>query len=79
MLHLFRFTHITRSQSCITYPIAKGTIINAAAVVSDPSLTGAHYEGHWVSDGSRDELVESFDNFEPDMRTLVKVDSLHAD
>ncbi|KAH0831274.1 hypothetical protein J3R83DRAFT_13909 [Lanmaoa asiatica] len=56
----------------VTYPIAQGTILNVSAVISDPSLTGTLYEGHWVSDASRDELVEYFDNFEPDARTVVK-------
>ena len=54
-------------------------MINIAATVSDPSLTGTHYEGHWVSDATRDELVECFDSFEPDVRALVKVSSLHTE
>ena len=49
------------------------------AFVTDPRLTGTHYKGHWVSDGSREELVKSFDDFEPDLRELVKVGSLHTD
>jgi salicylate hydroxylase len=36
-------------------------------------LTGTHYEGRWVSDATRDELVEYFDNFEPDARTMLKL------
>ncbi|KAH0831257.1 hypothetical protein J3R83DRAFT_13890 [Lanmaoa asiatica] len=63
----------------VTYPIAKGTIINVAAVISDPSLTGTLYEGQWVSDASRDEVAEYFNNFEPDARTVVKVTSLRTD
>ncbi|KAG8215970.1 hypothetical protein J3R82DRAFT_7952 [Butyriboletus roseoflavus] len=62
-----------KGRSCVTYPIANGTIINVVALISDPSLTGTHYEGHWICDANRDELVESFDNFEPDARTLVKL------
>ncbi|KAG8216148.1 hypothetical protein J3R82DRAFT_8154 [Butyriboletus roseoflavus] len=55
-----------------TYPIDKGTLINVGAIVSDPSLTGTQYEGHWVSDASHEQLVEYFDDFEPDARTVVK-------
>ena len=36
-------------------------MISIATTVSDPSLTGTHYEGRWVSDANRDELVEYFD------------------
>ena len=75
-IQIHSFRHL---QFCITYPIANGTLINVVASVTDPRLAGTYYEGHWVSDGSRDELVESFDDFEPDTRTLVKVDSLHID
>jgi len=65
--------YVGKGRSFVTYPISKGTIINIAATVSDPSLTGTHYDGHWVSDATRDELVECFDNFEPDARTVVKL------
>ena len=53
-------------------------MINIATTVSDPSLTGTHYEGRWVSDATRDELAEYFDSFVPDARTVVKVSSLHT-
>ncbi|KAG6380303.1 hypothetical protein JVT61DRAFT_8412 [Boletus reticuloceps] len=55
----------------VTYPIAKGTIINLAALITNPSLAGKQYEGHWVSDATRDEVVEYFEGFEPDVRTLL--------
>ncbi|KAG6380307.1 hypothetical protein JVT61DRAFT_8416 [Boletus reticuloceps] len=59
--------------SLITYPVAQGTLINVAAMVCDPSLTGTHYKGRWVSDATRDEVVKSFDHFEPDARAVVKL------
>ncbi|KAF8558629.1 FAD/NAD(P)-binding domain-containing protein [Imleria badia] len=55
------------------YPISNGSIINVAAFVCDPSLAGTQYDGHWVSNATRDELVEYFDDFEPDARTVVKL------
>ncbi|KAF8432728.1 hypothetical protein L210DRAFT_3650186 [Boletus edulis BED1] len=65
--------YIGKGRNIVTYPIAKGTIINLAALTSNPSLTGTQYEGHWVSDATRDEVVEYFEVFEPDVRTLVKL------
>ncbi|KAI9567709.1 hypothetical protein HD554DRAFT_2205351 [Boletus coccyginus] len=49
------------------------TIINVVAMVSDPNLTGTRYEGRWVSDASREELVGYFDSFEPDARKVIKL------
>ena len=48
-------------------------------MVSDPNLTGTRYEGRWVSDGSHEELVGYFDNFEPDARKVIKVSTLHTE
>ena len=60
-------------QYLIAYPIAKGTLINVATVISDPSWKGTRYEGRWVGDASRDDVVNPFHDFEPDVRALVKV------
>ena len=60
----------------MSYPIAKGTIINLAALVGDPSLAGPQIEGRLVSDATREELVEYFESFELHVRSLVKVSSL---
>ena len=46
-------------------------------IISDPSLKGTRYEGRWVVDASRDEIVDRFDDFERDVRALVKVDPLY--
>lgn len=48
-------------------------------MVCDPSLTGTHYEGRWVTDATRDEVVEYYNDFEPDARAMVKVSCLHAE
>lgn len=73
-----RASLIHSSQFLGTYPIAKGNMINFAAYTCDPSLTDTYYEGHWVSDATRDELVEYFDGFEPDLRMVIKVSSLRT-
>jgi salicylate hydroxylase len=57
----------------VTYPLAKGTLVNVVAMVCDPSLTGTHYEGRWVSDATLEEVVEYFDSFEPDARAIIKL------
>ncbi|KAF9224870.1 FAD/NAD(P)-binding domain-containing protein [Gyrodon lividus] len=61
-----------KGKSIVTYPIANGTLIYFGAVVADPSLTEMHYEGHWVSNVTRDELLICFENFEPEVRMLLQ-------
>ncbi|KAF9238919.1 hypothetical protein BU15DRAFT_74878 [Melanogaster broomeanus] len=61
-----------KATTLITYPIANGTLINVVAVVGDPSLAGTHYEGSWVIDATHDELLGCFDNFEPEVKTLLQ-------
>ncbi|KIJ63563.1 hypothetical protein HYDPIDRAFT_155688, partial [Hydnomerulius pinastri MD-312] len=61
-----------KGKSIVTYPVANGTMVNLAAFVADPNLTGTHYEGRWVSDATKDELVSSFENFEPGARALLQ-------
>ena len=68
-----------RSQYLITYPLAKGSIINVVASTYDPSSTGTPYEGRWVSDATRDEVVGHFDDFEPDARAVIQVCSLYTE
>ncbi|KAF8128577.1 hypothetical protein EV363DRAFT_1339980 [Boletus edulis] len=65
--------YVGKGRYLVAYPVAKGTMINFAAVVCDPALTGTNYEGHWMSNATRDELVEYFNDFEYDVRTLVKL------
>ncbi|KAG8216147.1 hypothetical protein J3R82DRAFT_8153 [Butyriboletus roseoflavus] len=60
------------SQFCITYPIVNDTLINVVVFVVDSRLAGTRHEGHWVSDGTRDELIENFENFEPDASAVIK-------
>jgi len=59
-------------QNLITYPIVDGTLINVVAFVADPSLAGTRYEGNWVSDATLDELLDCYENFEPDAKIMLQ-------
>ncbi|KAG8216144.1 hypothetical protein J3R82DRAFT_8148 [Butyriboletus roseoflavus] len=71
--HIYSDSPTSRLRSTV-FPIRLPTaLINVVVFVTDPSSAGTHYEGHWVSDGSHDELVECFRDFEPAARTLVEL------
>ncbi|KAG2134803.1 hypothetical protein DEU56DRAFT_913583 [Suillus clintonianus] len=59
-------------KNIITYPVAQGTQINVAAFVRDDQKAGTPFEGHWVTDVSCKELQELYQDFEPDVRNLLK-------
>jgi salicylate hydroxylase len=43
------------------------------AFVSDKQKAGTPFEGRWVSDASPEELEEAYQDFEPDVKCLLKV------
>jgi len=62
---------IITSQHIVSYPISK-TLINVSAVVSDERKAGTPFEGRRVSDVSREEVEEAFQDFEPAVKNLLK-------
>ncbi|KAG0704178.1 hypothetical protein DFH29DRAFT_393929 [Suillus ampliporus] len=61
-----------RSKHIVSYPVSQGTQINVVACVSDEQKAGTHFEGHWVSDASLEEVEEAYQDFEPDAKNLLK-------
>jgi len=66
------------SQHITSYPVSQGTMINFVACVADAEKAGTPFEGRWVSDVSHEEVEEAFRDFEPAVKSLLKV-SLRAD
>lgn len=60
-------------QYIITYPISEGKFINTVALVSKPELNGTIYDGPLVEAVSRDELLNNFFGWEPQVQTLLNV------
>ncbi|KAH7907400.1 hypothetical protein BJ138DRAFT_1116725 [Hygrophoropsis aurantiaca] len=61
-----------RGKHVVTYPVARGTLVNVAAYIYDPQKAGTHFEGHWVADVSEEEVQRAFENFEPYIRQLLE-------
>ncbi|KAG1752199.1 hypothetical protein EDB19DRAFT_1627833 [Suillus lakei] len=62
----------------VSYPVSQGTQINVAAFVSDEQKAGTNFEGRWVSDASLEELEEAYQDFEPDVKRLLKATCLQC-
>ena len=63
------------AQHAIGYPIAAGTICNIGGMIHDRSKEGQVYDGPWVTEATKEELLESFSDWEPDVQVLLKVGS----
>ncbi|EGN97698.1 hypothetical protein SERLA73DRAFT_56786, partial [Serpula lacrymans var. lacrymans S7.3] len=56
----------------VTYPVSRGALVNVAAFYTEAEDIGKKFEGHWVSDASEEELLKSFENFEPEARAILQ-------
>ncbi|OAX37524.1 hypothetical protein K503DRAFT_783560 [Rhizopogon vinicolor AM-OR11-026] len=64
---------MVRNKFCFTVlREGKGTLVNVVAFVTDRQKAGTPFEGHWVSDVSREEFEEAFQNFESAAKNLIK-------
>lgn len=53
--------------------MARGTRINFAASCLDWKKEGATFEGPWIQEVTRDELLSAFDRWEPEVSALLQV------
>jgi len=65
--------YMGKNKYIITYPISEGKFINTVALVSKPELNGTIYDGPLVEAVSRDELLNNFFGWEPQVQTLLNV------
>ncbi|KAG2126583.1 hypothetical protein DEU56DRAFT_959331 [Suillus clintonianus] len=61
-----------KGKHIVSFPVSRGTQINVVAFVSDEQKAGVHFEGHWVSNVSLEEVEEAYQDFEPDAKRLLK-------
>ncbi|KAG2159372.1 uncharacterized protein EDB93DRAFT_1115345 [Suillus bovinus] len=64
-------TFCGKGKHVVSYPISQGTRINVVAYVSDEQKIGMPFEGDWVSAVSLEEVLEAYQDFEPDVKHLL--------
>ncbi|KDQ56307.1 hypothetical protein JAAARDRAFT_79353 [Jaapia argillacea MUCL 33604] len=63
--------YVGKDKHFISYPISHGRFVNVAAFVNIPNGEGTMFEGKWVSDVPRQEVVDHFVGWEHEVRALV--------
>ncbi|KAH9853973.1 FAD/NAD-P-binding domain-containing protein [Lenzites betulinus] len=61
-----------KNHHLIAYPISQGRILNVAAVVHRPELVGTIYEGPWTAEAPREEVVQSFVGWDPEVEDIMQ-------
>ncbi|KAH7928888.1 FAD/NAD(P)-binding domain-containing protein [Leucogyrophana mollusca] len=61
-----------KGKHVVSYPVSRGTLINVVGFVSDPQAAGKRFKGHWVTDVLEEELMRSFEDYEPQVQTLLQ-------
>lgn len=60
-------------QHVVSYSISRGSIVNVVAMASQPDLYKSAYTGPWVTDCSREEVLDCFAGWEPEVEEMLKV------
>ncbi|KAF7428286.1 hypothetical protein PC9H_007507 [Pleurotus ostreatus] len=57
----------------VSYSISQGSVVNVVTFSSNPNEEGRPYGGPWVVDCEREELLESYSGWEPEVGELLQV------
>ncbi|KZT01928.1 FAD/NAD(P)-binding domain-containing protein [Laetiporus sulphureus 93-53] len=60
-----------KDKHLLTFPVSQGRVINVVAFFSQPELEGTAYDGPWVRQVTKDELLADFASWESQVRSLL--------
>ncbi|KAI8992893.1 FAD/NAD-P-binding domain-containing protein [Trametes punicea] len=61
-----------KNKHVVSYGISRGSMVNVVAMASRPRLYGSIYAGPWVTECTRDEVLECYSGWEPEVQELLK-------
>ncbi|KAH9951129.1 salicylate hydroxylase [Amylocystis lapponica] len=64
--------YLGKNTQLTVYPIARGTLINFAALRARYDLEDTRYSDTWVEDTPREELLRDFQHWEPEVQALLQ-------
>jgi salicylate hydroxylase len=64
-------------QYILVYPIAQGKIINVAGFHTRPGRENTSFAGPWIRRTERDELLNAYSRWEPEVQVLLEVNTMH--
>lgn len=62
----------------MSYSIAQGNIINVIAFTSQPEKEGTPFDEPWVVDCSKEEVLDCYSGWEPEVDSLLKASYVSA-
>lgn len=62
-----------QGQHIVAYSISQGHVVNFVAFASELDKENMDYGAEWVTDCSKDEMLECFANWEPEVGQLLEV------
>ncbi|KAA1470047.1 FAD/NAD-P-binding domain-containing protein [Dentipellis sp. KUC8613] len=65
------FCYSGKMKHIIVYPISNGAFINFLAFYTVPDGEGTPYEGKWMRDAPKEEVLDAFQGWEPDVREVL--------
>ncbi|EKM57327.1 uncharacterized protein PHACADRAFT_172966 [Phanerochaete carnosa HHB-10118-sp] len=64
------YVYFGRNTQMVAYPIARGSLVNAAAFTARCDLENTQLDAPWVVDAPRSEFQEAFADWEPEVQAL---------
>ncbi|KAL0956347.1 hypothetical protein HGRIS_002497 [Hohenbuehelia grisea] len=61
-----------QSKHVVSYSIAQGSIVNVVTFASKPKAEGSQWDGPWVAECPKAELLECYAGWEPEVEELLK-------
>ncbi|KAF8485624.1 FAD/NAD-P-binding domain-containing protein [Gautieria morchelliformis] len=61
-----------KSKHLVGYSISRGSIVNVAAFASQPEKEGTAFDGEWVTEVPKEELLDCYADWEPEVTSLLE-------
>ncbi|KAG6831350.1 hypothetical protein H0H87_005495 [Tephrocybe sp. NHM501043] len=72
VVHDYGTQYLGKGWTIITYPIAKGTLVNVVASHTNDGLAGTRFEEPWIEDVDKTEFLDSLSQWEPSFVKIIQ-------
>lgn len=61
------------SQHLVVYPVSNRRLVNVVAFFSEPTKEDTVFDGPWISEASKDEILTHYVGWEEEVQALLQV------
>ncbi|KAF8519490.1 FAD/NAD-binding domain-containing protein [Hysterangium stoloniferum] len=61
-----------KGKHVVSYSISQGSIVNVVTFASEPEKEGTPYDGPWVTEVSKQELLDCYAHWEPEVESMLQ-------